>query len=96
MTRPLRLVLVASTLGAMLAIASPASHAADVTRMDILSLFELQQIDKNHDSQVSKKEFMDMMSKAWDMEMAGKAKKDSMTLADYKTFAAMFNLNVGN
>ncbi len=77
--------------------ATTTSFAADVTRQDILSLFELQQVDKNHDKMVSKQEFMDMMSKAWDME-AGTMKMDhgKMTLEQYKAFSAMFNLNIGS
>ncbi|HJV96632.1 MAG TPA: hypothetical protein VJ608_11375 [Albitalea sp.] len=31
-------------------------------------LFQMEQMDKNKDGMVSKKEFMDMMSKAWDMK----------------------------
>ena len=81
---------------AALAATSTATLAADVTRQDILSLFELQQVDKNHDKMVSKKEFMDMMSKAWDMEATKMSAKAGMTLEQYKEFASMFNLNIGS
>jgi hypothetical protein len=96
MTFALRTSLVAATLAVALAGASSATFAADVSRQDILSLFELQQVDKNHDTMVSKKEFMDMMSKAWDMEATQMKVKDKMTLEQYKAFATMFNLNVGS
>jgi hypothetical protein len=96
MTFALRTSLVAATLAVALAGAATPTFAADVTPQDILSLFDLKQIDKNHDTMVSKKEFMDMMSKAWDMEASQMKAKDKMTLEQYKSFAAMFNLNIGS
>jgi hypothetical protein len=96
MTFALRTSLVAATLAVALAGAATPAFAADVTPQDILSLFDLKQIDKNHDTMVSKKEFMDMMSKAWDMEASQMKAKDKMTLEQYKSFAAMFNLNIGS
>ena len=92
-----RRALATLAVGLPLAVASVASHAADVSRMDILSLFELQQMDRDHDRMVSKQEFMDMMSKAWDMESSRHpaASKAGMTLDEYRAFARMFGLNVG-
>jgi len=72
------------------------SLAADVTREDIVGLFQIGQIDKNHDHMVSKQEFMDMMSKAWDMEATQmKAKDGRMTADQYRAFSKMFSLDVG-
>lgn len=91
-----RITLSLSALSLVAAFAQPA-HAADVTRDDILNLFKTEQVDKNHDAMVSKKEFMDMMSKAWDMEATKmKATAKGMTLEQYKEFTSMFNLNVGS
>ena len=94
MQRTLRTPLVIAAFAAACAGTSTA-FAADVTRQDILSLFDLQQVDKNHDKMVSKQEFMDMMSKAWDMEASKMKAKDKMTLQQYKEFTSMFNLNIG-
>ena len=61
-------------------------------------------IDANKDGMVSKKEFMDAMSKSWDMHMGDakkmapdpKAPKDKMTLQQYIEFSKMFGLNIGS
>ena len=84
-------VLVLAAAGA----ASSSASAADVTRQDILSLFELQQMDRNHDQMISKKEFMEMLSKAWDMEASKMLVTGAMTREQYKAFSAMFNLDIG-
>lgn len=79
------------------ALASLPSQAQDVKREDMANYFQMDKIDKDKDGMVSKKEFLDMMSKAWDGEMAAvhpKA-KDKMTLEQYKAFAKMFNLDIG-
>ena len=79
------------------------SHAQDVRREDrVTHYLEAEIIDSNHDHLVSKKEFMDAMSKSWDMHMddAKKAdpmmQKDKMTLQQYLEFSKMFGLNIGS
>jgi hypothetical protein len=48
-------------------------------------LFQMEQMDKNKDGMVSKKEFMDMMSKAWDMKAKEmKVKGSNMTAEQIK------------
>ena len=76
------------------------TFAQDVKREDMVSYFQMPQVDKNKDGMVSKKEFMDMMAKAWDAKMGASPKTDvkahdKMTLQQYQEFAKMFNLNVG-
>jgi hypothetical protein len=80
------------------ALASLPSQAQDVRREDMVTYFQMDQIDKDKDKMVSKKEFLDMMSKAWDMDMAAAHPKerDKMTLEQYKAFAKMFNLDIGS
>jgi hypothetical protein len=97
MTKTLYRGLVLGGVLAATTLASLPSHAQDVRREDMAGYFEMQQIDKNKDGMVSKKEFMDMMSKAWDAEMAAhKAKPNAkMTREEYKAFAKMFNLDIG-
>ena len=74
------------------------SHAQDVRREEMVTYFQMDHVDKDKDGMVSKKEFMDMMGKAWD-EMAAKTPamkgKDRMTLEQYRAFAKMFGLDVG-
>ena len=79
------------------ALASLPSQAQDVRREDMVTYFQMNQIDKDKDGMVSKKEFLDMMSKAWDLQMkSAEAKaRDKMTLEQYKAFAKMFNLDIG-
>jgi hypothetical protein len=77
--------------------ASLPSQAQDVRREDMVTFFQMNQIDKDKDGMVSKKEFLDMMSKAWDLQMKSAEPKarDKMTLEQYKAFAKMFNLDIG-
>jgi hypothetical protein len=78
------------------ALASLPAHAQDVRREDMVTYFQMDKIDKDKDAMVSKKEFLDMMAKAWDMQMAAHPKaQDKMTLEQYKAFAKMFNLDIG-
>jgi hypothetical protein len=78
------------------------SQAQDVRREDrVLHFLDAGHIDVNKDGMVSKKEFMDAMSKTWDEHM-GEAKKadpmmpkDKMTLQQYLEFSKMFGLNIG-
>jgi len=80
------------------------SQAQDVRREDrVTHYLETEIIDANKDGMVSKKEFMDAMSKSWDMHMGDakkampdpKAPKDKMTLQQYLEFSKMFGLNIG-
>jgi len=80
------------------------SHAQDVRREDrVTHYLETEIIDANKDGMVSKKEFMDAMSKSWDMHMGdakkampdANAPKDKMTLQQYLEFSKMFGLNIG-
>ena len=92
-------LLAAAAVTAAAAFTAPAS-AQDVKREDMVSYFQMPQVDKDKDGMVSKKEFMDMMAKAWDAKMAATAKadvkaRDKMTLQQYQEFAKMFGLNVG-
>jgi hypothetical protein len=103
-----KLLSTASLLAVAAAFAMPA-HAQDSRSEDRLRHFQMGMIDANKDGMVSKKEFMDMVSKVWDMEMSDMAKpsggdamkaapakmKDRMTLEQYREFAKMFGLNVG-
>ncbi|MFL6625975.1 MAG: hypothetical protein ACJ8IK_28390 [Burkholderiaceae bacterium] len=103
MKTSLRNVALASTL--LVTAAFPLlSHAQDVRREDrVTHYLESEIIDSNHDHLVSKKEFMDAMSKSWDMHMGdaqkmapdAKAPKDKMTLQQYLEFSKMFGLNIG-
>ena len=63
---------------------------------NFLQLTAMKAIDKNSDGMVSKKEYMDMMAKAWDMN-AGKmgAKGDRMTPEQFKQFQAYFMAGAG-
>ena len=93
-TRPL-LIAAALSVGAL---ASLPSQAQDVRREDMANFFQMDKIDKNKDGMVSKQEFLDMMTKAWDTQMAAHPEvkdKGRMTLEQYKAFAKMFNLDIG-
>ena len=84
-------------------------HAQDSRSEDRLRHFQMAMIDADKDGMVSKKEFMDMVSKVWDMQMSDMARpvngdamkaapakmKDKMTLEQYREFAKMFGLDVG-
>ncbi len=101
MKTTLRPVLLATlaVAAAAAAFSAPAS-AQDVKREDMVTYFQMPQVDKNKDGMVSKKEFMDMMAKSWDMQMGAMPKdevkaRDKMTLQQYQAFSKMFNLNVG-
>lgn len=61
-------------LGAALVLAissvgfSGTASAIEATHTDFASMFRIQMVDKNKDGMVSKKEFMAMMDKAYDMQ----------------------------
>jgi len=80
------------------AFATLPSHAQDVRREEMVTYFQMDHVDKDKDGMVSRKEFLDMMGKAWD-EMATKTPamkgKDRMTLEQYRAFSKMFNLDIG-
>jgi hypothetical protein len=79
------------------------SHAQDVRREDMVTYnLQMSRVDADKDGMVSKKEFMDAMSKTWDMHMTDMKKadpkmpKDKMTLQQYLEFSKMLGLNVGS
>ena len=58
--------------------------AAETSQDDIVQMFKMEMMDKNKDGMVSKKEFMDMMSKAWDMKAGEmKLKGGKMTTEEF-------------
>jgi Ca2+-binding EF-hand superfamily protein len=77
---------------------------------DMLRHFQMGMIDTNKDGFVSKKEFVDTMSRMWDLQMSDMAKsaggdamkaapakmKDRMTIDQYRAFAKMFGLDIGS
>ncbi len=111
MKTPLRHLLSTAAVLVVTATFSLPTLAQDVRREDMVRFFQMDKVDMNKDGMVSKKEFMDMMGKSWDMHMADVAKtdkmgamkapsskmsKDNMTLEQYREFAKMFNLDVGS
>jgi hypothetical protein len=63
------------------------ARAVEGTQDDFMLLFKMEKMDKNKDSMVSKKEFMAMMDKAYDMKAkAMGAKGGMMTEAQMKEF----------
>ena len=102
MKPPLRQVVLASAVLVVTASFSLPTLAQDVRREDSVTYYlQMDKVDANKDGMVSKKEFMDAMSKSWDMHMteAKKAEpkmmKDRMTLQQYLEFSKMFGLNIG-
>ncbi len=96
-----QLVLVSTVLAAAASFSLP-SLAQDVRREDSVTYYlQTKMIDADKDGMVSKKEFMDAMSKTWDMHMAEARKadpkmpRDKMTLQQYLEFSKMFGLNIG-
>jgi len=91
-----RTLLSLATLSTVALVSLP-SHAQDVRREDMVNFFQMDKIDKDKDGMVSKKEFVDMMGKAWETQMAAQPKaRDKMTLEQYKAFAKMFSLDIGS
>ena len=102
MKTSLRRLVLASAVLAVTASFSLPSLAQDVRREDrVTHYLDAEIIDANKDGMVSKKEFMDAMSKTWDMHMMEAKKadpkmaKDRMTLQQYLEFSKMFGLNIG-
>jgi hypothetical protein len=54
------------------------AHAQEGTQDDFMLLFKMTMMDKNKDSMVSKKEFMAMMDKAYDMKAKAMGAKGGM------------------
>ena len=94
---------------ALLAVTSTfAVHALaqDSRSEDRKRYFQMNMIDADKDGMVSRKEFLDMVAKTWDMHMAdvardaGAAKgakaKDRMTIDQYREFAKMYGLDIGS
>lgn len=84
------------------------AHAQGSRSEDMLRHFQMSMIDANKDGFVGKKEFVDTMSRMWDMQMSDMAKagggdamkaapqmKDKMTIEQYREFAKMFGLDIG-
>jgi len=100
---------VLATVAAVSAFAAPA-HAQGSRSEDMLRHFQMSMIDTNKDGFVSKKEFVDTMSRVWDMHMSEMAKStggdamkaapakmnDRMTIEQYREFAKMFGLDIGS
>ena len=105
---PYKLVCTASVVAVFAACAMPV-HAQDSRSEDRLRHFQMTMIDVDKDGMVSRKEFLDQVSRMWDMEMSDMAKarrrdamkaapadgKGRMTLDQYREFARMFGLDVG-
>jgi hypothetical protein len=88
--------LVAACFLAASGLCAAAPGAGDAWREDMLRHFQMDQIDTDHDHEVSRKEFLVRMGEAWDaqakaMDMHG----DRMTVEQYRSFAKMFGLDVG-
>jgi Ca2+-binding EF-hand superfamily protein len=62
----------------------------------IAGLFKMANMDKNKDGMISKKEFLDMMSKAWDMQAAEmKVKGGKMTGDQIKELERILGRTLG-
>jgi len=104
-----KLLPVLSAVAVVSAFALPA-HAQGSRSEDMLRHFQMSMIDTNKDGFVSKKEFVDTMSRVWDMHMSDMAKSaggdamkaapakmtDRMTIEQYREFAKMFGLDIGS
>lgn len=74
-------------LGAALMGAQAPARAVEAMQDDWAFMMSTKGMDKNHDGMVSKKEFLDMMAKAYDMKARQmKADKKGMTDAALKDF----------
>jgi hypothetical protein len=96
MKTPLPRGLLAACLLAASSMSFAAQPAEGAWREDMLRHFRMDEVDADHDHEVSRKEFLNRMGQAWDaqaraMDMHG----DRMTPDQYRTFAKMFGLDVG-
>ena len=96
-----QLVLTSAVLAVTATFALP-SLAQEIKREEMVTFYlQADKIDANKDGMVSKKEFMEAMSRTWDMHMADAKKadpampRDKMTLQQYLEFSKMFGLNIG-
>lgn len=86
LSKKLATALVITAATALVGISGPA-RAVEGTQDDFMLLFKMSNMDKNKDGMVSKKEFMAMMDKAYDMKAKGMgAKAGLMTEAQIKEF----------
>jgi hypothetical protein len=105
---PHKLLSAVTAIALVSAFATPA-HAQGARSEDRLRHFQMSMIDVDKDGFVSKKEFVDTMSRMWDMKMSDMAKaqggdaakalarmKDRMTIDQYREFAKMFGLDIGS
>jgi hypothetical protein len=76
----LKNIAAALAAAALLGATAPAMAAGTVSEFYPFSeIMSMKMMDKNKDGMVSKKEFMDMMSMAWDMNAKKMGAKDKMT-----------------
>ena len=84
----MKLKSIASCLALAAAFTATSSFAAGPTNAEFYPFAEImsmKMMDKNKDGMVSKKEFLDMMSMAWDMNAKKmNVKGDKMSEADFK------------
>ena len=74
-------------LGAVLLGTQAPVRAAEAMQDDWAFMMSTKGMDRNHDGMVSKKEFLDMMAKAYDMKAKEmKADKRGMTETAFKDF----------
>ena len=86
LSKKLTAVLVIAAATTFAGLSGPA-RAAEGTQDDFMLFFKMEMMDKNKDGMVSKKEFMAMMDKAYDMKAkAMGAKGGMMSEAQMKEF----------
>jgi len=86
LTKKLTAALVVASATALTGMSMPA-FAQEGTQDDFMLLFKMSNMDKNKDNMVSKKEFIAMMEKAYDMKAkAMGAKGGMMTQAQVQEF----------
>ena len=71
--------------------AGTAVRAESADDMSFSGMFKMDRLDKNKDGMVSKTEFMEMMTKAWEMKAKEmKIKNDMMSAEEFKKFKSAF------
>ena len=86
LSKKLTAALVVATATAFASLSGPA-RAIEGTQDDFMLFFKMEMMDKNKDGMVSKKEFMAMMDKAYDMKAKAMGAKGGMiTEAQMKEF----------
>jgi hypothetical protein len=73
------------------------AHAAEgAWQEDMVRRFQMDQVDTDKDSLVSRKEFLRRMDEAWSAQAAAMGMDgDRMTLDQYRAFVRHFGLDVG-